>query len=355
MGSAVRRRGWLRSLAGIRAWGCLALAVAGAPAWDAGADDALVLPPGLFRIYAVPAWTEVKATWDGEGVRHEIPEGSGRIRSFNLGMAVEYGVNRWLTAGIQLTPGANLSSSFDVPSSDPGHRDRANLDDTFDALAGFKIGLVGSTGKDPARTTGLFLSDSFRVALGLAVKFPVTTIDWGREARRYAEGSSYLVQAVDKHLVAPVFGLHVDWVVTRTRARELYVNLYGQYIPYLATASYAETSLGRYLDPSLAGVRIDHRYDLYLEVEPRFDLWVVPGILRAGFYLPVRDRIYPAPLLDGVDQHNAGYRVTVFPTLDLLTPSAGFPIELKIGYQHTAAGRNVLGTDSLVLVLRAMP
>jgi hypothetical protein len=94
---------------------------------------------------------------------------------------------------------------------------------------------------------------------------------------------------------------------------------------------------------------------MYLEVEPRYDLWVVPGVLRAGLYLPVRDRVYPAPLLDGVDQHNAGYRVTVFPTLDLLTPSAGFPIELKVGYQRTVAGRNVLGTDSWVLVLRAMP
>ncbi len=322
---------------------------------SAWADDALVLPTGVWRIYAVPVWSSVNASYDAEGNRHAIPEGSGRLDAFNLGWAVEFGVNSWLTAGVQWTPGANLSSSFDYPATDPARRDLANLDDSFDALAGVKIGIVGSTGRAPKRTTGLVLSDTLRVALGLAVKFPLTSIDWDREAGRYLEGRTYLAQAVDRHLVAPVVGLHLDWVLSRSPTKELFVDLYGQYVPYPSEARYADTSLARHLDPALSEVRIDYRHDLYLEAEPRYDVWVAPRVLRVGLYVPVRYRQFPATALDGVDQGNSGYRATVTPTLDFLSPVPGFPVELKIGWQKTIAGRNAAATDALIIVLRAMP
>jgi len=320
----------------------------------ARAEDAMVLPAGIWRIYAVPVWSAVESAFDGTGERREIPPGAGRIRAFNLGLAVEYGVNDWIAVGVQWTPGANLSSSFDFPAGDPGHRDRASLDDSFDALAGVKIGIVGSSGDGPRWATGLRKSDWLRFAVGLGLKFPVTAVDWEREARSYASGGTWLAQTADRHLVAPVLGLYADLVLLRSRKRELFVDVYAQYIPYLATARYAETSLARYLDPALAGVRVDYRYDLFVEVEPRFDAWVWTGVLRAGIYLPVRHRFYPATRLDGVDQGNSGYRTTVFPTLDLMTPLLGFTLEMKVGWQRTVAGRNVAATDSLVVVLRAM-
>lgn len=307
----------------------------------------------MFRVYAVPAWSTVDGSYDAAGKRREIPTGSGRVRSFNLGWALEYGINWWLTTGIQWTPGPNLSSSLDFPPSDPAHRDRAHLDDSFDALAGVKIALFGSGGAGK-RATGVYQSDTLRLAIALALKFPLTTIDWDREARRYAEGSTYLAQAVDKHLVAPVVSLHLDYVLVKPPGGELFVNLYVQYIPYLSRARYGETSLASHLDPSLAGVEVDHRYDLLAEVEPRFERWVAPRVLRVGLYLQARYRFLPSTALDGVDQGNSGYRATVFPTLDLLTPVLGFPLELKVGYQWTVAGRNTASVETFLLVLRAL-
>jgi hypothetical protein len=317
-------------------------------------DDAFVLPAGAWRVYAVPAWSSVSSTWDGEGVRHEIPEGAGRIKAFNLGLALEYGINCWITAGFQWTPGPNLSSSFDFPPSDPAGRDRARLDDSFDALLGVKFAIVASPGPSSFRSEGLVRSDRFRLALGTGVRFPLSSVDWEREARRYAAGDTYLPQAVDKHLVAPILGLYADWVVARSKRSELFVGFYSQYVPYLSTANWAETSLARYLDPALAGVRVDYRYDAYVEVEPRYDHWAVPGKVRVGLHVPVRDRIFPAPLLNGVDQHNSGYRVIVTPTLDLMLPLPGVVMELKAGWQRTVAGKNAASADAVVLVLRAL-
>ena len=330
---------------------CLLVIASSAPARG---DDALVLPAGVWRVYAVPAWSVVRSTWDGEGVRHDIPEGAGRIEAFNLGFAVEFGVNRWITAGIQWTPGPNLSSSLDFPSSDPAHRDRARLDDSFDALVGLKLGIVASPGPSSFRSEGLVRSDRFRLALGLGARFPLSSVDWEREARRYAAGDTYLAQTVDKHLAAPVLGLYADWIVARSRGSELFVGFYGQYVPYPSTASWAETSLARFLDPSLDGVRVDYRYDAYREVEPRLDHWAIPGKLRVGLYVPVRERILPAPVVGGVDQHNAGYRVIVTPTFDLMVPLPGHVMELKVGWQRTVAGKNAASADAVVLVLRVL-
>ncbi len=321
----------------------------------ARADDAFVLPSGRFRIYAVSAWTSISAAYGGDGNRLNIPEGAGRSTSFNTGGAIEYGVNHWLTAGFQWTPGITLSSSFDFPQNDPARRNQATINDSFDALAGVKIGILGSSGRDPRFTTGIAQSRRVRIAVGLAVKFPMTSIDWDREAARFSEGRSYLAQAVDKHLVAPVFGFHMDAILMSRKTSEFYVNFYARYIPYLSLSSYKETSLARYLDPALDGVRIDHRYDAYFEIEPRYERWVAPRKLRAGFYVPVRYRVNPAPVIGGIDQHNSGTLMTLFPALNLLSPSLGVPVELRIGYQTTLAGRLSPAPETFVIILRAMP
>lgn len=328
--------------------------VAGTWCSTARSDDALVVPAGRFRLYTVPTWSAVDATYDGSGERHTIPPGSGRLSSFNLGWALEYGVNSWLTAGVQWTPGPNLSSSFDFPASDPAHRDEANVDDSFDVLAGVKIGLVGTRGGGPRRPAGLYPSEKVRLAIAFGLKFPVTTIDWDQEAQSFAQGRPYLAQAIDKHLVAPIASIYFDQILSRTPRGELFLNLYVQYIPYPSEAKYADTSLARHLDPSLAGVRIDYRYDLLAEVEPRFESWVAPRVLRVGLYVPFRYRVLPGMALDGVDQGNSGYRLTVFPALDLLSPVAGFPLELKVGYQWTLSGRNAASVESFLIVLRAL-
>jgi hypothetical protein len=330
---------------------CLSIAITGP---SVRADDALVLPAGAWRFYLVPTWTTVHASYDAHGERQRIPPGSGRIESFNLGYALEYGVNNWLSAGFQWSPGTTLSSSFDYPAPDPMRRDKARLNDAFDALAGFKVQLVGSTVRDPRRATGLFQSDALRMAFAFGVKFPLTAIDWSREAANLANGRTYLVQAADRHLVAPILSLHVDFVVLKNGRSEFFVNLYSQYIPYLSKAKYRETGLAPYLNPAMADVKIDYGYDVLIEVDPRYETWVIPRALRLGVYLPVRRKGAPATELDGVGQNNESYRATFSPTLDLFALISGVPLELRIGYQHTFAGRNAPLANTVVILFRAI-
>ncbi|MCJ7772459.1 MAG: hypothetical protein MUP22_04925 [Desulfobacterales bacterium] len=67
------------------------------------------LPAHAWRFYLIPAWTTVKADFAAGGMRQAIASGAGRIASFNLGYVIEYGINQWLTTGIQWLPGTTLS------------------------------------------------------------------------------------------------------------------------------------------------------------------------------------------------------------------------------------------------------
>jgi hypothetical protein len=330
---------------------CLFIALAGLPV---RADDALVLPAGAWRFYLVPTWTTVRSSYDARGEQQKIPAGSGRIESFNLGYALEYGVNSWISAGFQWSPGTTLSSSFDFPSPDPMRRDNAKLNDAFDALVGFRLQLIGSTTRDPKRATGLSQDDKLRLAVGFGIKLPLTRIDWDREAANFSQGKAYLAQAADKHLLTPIMSVHVDYVFQKNSRHEFFVNLYSQYTPYLSKAKYRETSLARFLNPTMADARIEYGYDVLVEVDPRFEAWVVPRALRLGVYLPVRRKSAPASELDGVGQHNESYRATVSPTLDLFVLVSGIPLELRIGYQRTFAGRNAPQGNTLIILFRAI-
>lgn len=320
----------------------------------APADDALVLPARAWRFYLIPAWTLVRANFDAAGEQQTIAAGTGRMAAFNLGYAIEYGINQWLTTGIQWSPGTTLSSGLDFPAGDPQRRDMATLNDAFDARAGFKLQLLGSPAKDPKRSTGLFQNKKVRLALGLGIKFPLTAIDWDREAVNFFQGAPYLAQTSDKHLVAPMVSLHADYVFSRDSQGEFFIDLYAQYVPYLSNGRYSETSLARYLNPALAAVQVDYGYDFLVEAEPRFDRWVIARTLRIGFYLPLRYKTAPAIELDGLSQHNPGYSLTVFPTLDLFWLLPKFPIELKIGYQYNAAGENTPQAHTLAVILRVI-
>ena len=137
------------------------------------ADDALVLPARAWRFYLIPAWTTVKANFDAGASRQAIAAGSGRMTAFNLGYAIEYGINPWLTTGIQWSPGTTLSSAFDFPAGDTQRRDLAHLNDAFDARAGFKLQLLGSKAKDPKRATGLFQSATIAWRWDWGSNFPL--------------------------------------------------------------------------------------------------------------------------------------------------------------------------------------
>ncbi|MFH2114939.1 MAG: hypothetical protein ABIJ86_10585, partial [Spirochaetota bacterium] len=78
------------------------------------ADEATVLPAGVGRFYVANTYAFVDGEYDADGELVEYSAGDGAIKLYNLGLALEYGVNDWISAAAQWAPGANLWSERDA-------------------------------------------------------------------------------------------------------------------------------------------------------------------------------------------------------------------------------------------------
>src|SRR5271157_1453354 len=85
------------------------------------ADDALVLPAGVLRLYVVPTYAMADKMYDSSGKAQDIAFGpsTAKFSLFNLGLAAEYGVTDWLTAALQWTPGWYAWSDVALTPSPP--------------------------------------------------------------------------------------------------------------------------------------------------------------------------------------------------------------------------------------------
>ncbi len=55
--------------------------------------------------------------------------------------------------------------------------------------------------------------------------------------------------AADRHLTAPIVSIHADYVFIRDNKRELFVNLYSQYTPYLGKGQIQRNEPGTVFEP----------------------------------------------------------------------------------------------------------
>ena len=74
------------------------------------ADDAKVLPKGVFRLSFVFARNAFDESYDASG--DLVPSAYGEVEALTVGTAVEFGVTDQITAAIQWTPAWVFSSSF---------------------------------------------------------------------------------------------------------------------------------------------------------------------------------------------------------------------------------------------------
>ncbi|HTX71829.1 MAG TPA: hypothetical protein VMC79_03300, partial [Rectinemataceae bacterium] len=98
------------------------------------ADDALVMPAQVFRTYITGAYATVNNAYDNDGKTVDIS--SNAVTVFNMGAALEVGINDWITGAVQWAPGYNVYSKIDG-------KDKANLADSADLFVGAKLQIVG--------------------------------------------------------------------------------------------------------------------------------------------------------------------------------------------------------------------
>jgi hypothetical protein len=313
------------------------------------ADDALVMPAKVIRTYITGAYASISKAYDNDGKAQDLPLGIKSISVINLGAAVEYGINDWITGAVQWAPGYNVYSKFDVSAP----FDKASLAGAADIFVGAKIQIVGP--KAPVQ------NESIRFALAPGVKVPLSKPDFAKEAAKVGT-DTFLMSPADKLSLGVGGRAYLDYILNEM----FFFNLYSEFIYYPTAVKFVDASLldystvlglrGGYSDPTY-DPSFKYGYDLTLEFEPHFSTMISDGLqLSAG--VPITYSMAPALSVSG-DTHagfggqEASNILTLGPNASLFFQKTFLPIEIKAGYTLPLLGKNSNVTDTVVLQLKA--
>jgi hypothetical protein len=310
------------------------------------ADDALVMPARVIRTYLVGVYATADQEYDSDGKKQDLDYD---LSLLNLGMAVEYGINDWVTGAVQWVPGYNVTSKLDGTGYD-----KATLSDAADLFVGAKIQIVGP--KAPVK------NESFRFAVAPGFKIPLSSPDWEEEATNKGTSKDWLASPADKHTLAVGSRFYADYLFNES----FFLNLYSQFLYYPSKVKATDASLKDYgkvatlrytqsdasYDPSLS-----YGYDLTFECEPHYSLMVGDGLeFSAG--LPFTYTYSPAvsasdDTYGAYDSTSASHLLTLGPNASLFFQKTFLPVELKLGYTLPLLGQNETAFSHFLFELKA--
>jgi hypothetical protein len=320
------------------------------------ADDALVMPAKVIRVYATGAFASADKEYDGSGASKDIPGMGGstvKASYTNIGFAAEFGATDWITAAVQWAPGWNVASKLDITPALPM---TLNANGFADIFAGAKFQIVGP--KAPVQ------NETIRFAIAPGVKIPVGAIDWKTQATNLTNGKDATVYAIDKHILGVGARGYFDYVINEM----FFLNLYSQFMYYPTAVKTIDDSLVGYMTVSSiqAGMptynpSLNYGYDLTLEFEPHFNYKIADGLtFSAG--LPVTYSLAPAlkvadDTLGAITKANgfaldASNILTIGPNVSIMTMKTALPLELKAGYTMPLMGENKMAMSSFVVQLK---
>ncbi len=305
------------------------------------ADDAKVLPAGVLRAYVVPSYIFGSQEFNADG--EKVDSATGDYTFFNLGGAVEYGVNNWITVADQWAPGTNLYSDF-------ADFDQQSANGAFELFTGAKFQFVGAD--------GLSKNDIIRFAVAPGVMIPMAfSYNAEEEAANYSATMTYnlsggLSGALTNFNALPAnnaFGLgarvYADYIVNDM----FFINAYSEFIKFLekdAENDFAGTLLG--------ADTVNYGYQLTTEVEFNFTKPLAEGLsLSAG--LPVGFEYSPEVVYDDetADSENASYTLSVNPNASIFVTSLPLPLEFKVSYKYPIMGQNAMAKNVLTTQIKA--
>jgi hypothetical protein len=289
------------------------------------ADDALVLPTGVFRITTAFSYASAGSEFDADGESQDL---DAALKAFNLGLALEYGINDWISAAVQWAPGYNVWS--DIEDSD------AKLNGAFDIFAGAKLQIVGP--KAPV------VNESIRFAVAPGIKIPLPGADFEEAYDNMAAGDDFIYQDPDKHALGLGGRLYADYVVNEM----FFINAYSEFIYYLERKGVL-TGPTPSAYASAMEVDIAYGYDLTLELEPHFEYMINEGMRLAGG-LPFTYTMSPDKEVNGetVDD-SASNLLKIGPSASLFFMKTTVPFEVKLGYSLPLTGTNENKFNTLTL------
>ena len=313
------------------------------------ADDAKVLPKGVLRTYIVPVYSFATGQYDADGEKVDLDFSGATIDKaalFNLGGAIEYGANDWISAAVQWTPGYTFSTTFE---GDNALLDDANAKGPAEVFIGAKFQIVGP--KAPVQ------NNMFRVSAATGVMLPTAfNYDPAEEAGKI--GTEEFNIGVTKNATGLGARFYADYVINDM----FFFNLYSQF-KYLLPVDAEKTNYSNYATAAALGVadkQVDYGYELTLEAEPHFNTMVTDGVeLSVG--VPVTYVTAPAPKYDGdaledvnplVDDTSSN-SLYVKPSVSTFFMKLPVPMEFKVGYELPLMGKNVQARNNVVFQIKS--
>jgi hypothetical protein len=294
-------------------------------------DDALVLPKGVLRTTIAPNYGFGNTAWNKDGETSDISDDG--ISFFNLGLALEYGINDWVTAAVQWAPGWNIMSDYGSSASD------AKLGTFFDVFVGAKFQIVGP--KAPVQRTDM----RFAVAPGIKVPMPAANAE--DELDNLFAGDEFIIGEADKHAFGLGARLYFDYIVNPV----FFINLFSEFIYYLEkTDEQAIAPTGVAMPPyAVYEYDIEYGFDWIIELEPQFGMPVADGLILKGG-LPLTYKMTPDIKINGNKVDDSGSTMfSVGPNVALFFTKTAVPFELKLQYKLPLFGTNTNAVHNIAL------
>ncbi|MHA7880608.1 MAG: hypothetical protein ACX931_12500 [Saccharospirillum sp.] len=288
------------------------------------ADDAKVLPEGVLRTTLAPSLTSFDEKFDGDGEREDTVETS----ITTLSLALEYGINDWITGGLQWAPGFRVAGEV---KDHPLYDDRLDITGANDLFAGAKFQLLG--------TSGLSQSDTMRFAITPGIKVPLSSYDAQEEGTNAATGEDFKPGRVDRSAWGLGNRLSFDYLVTP----DFFINFYNQ------TSIFLDTEQD--YSPGVADAEVEYGPELIFEIEPNYSTVVGNGV-QLSMGLPVRYTSTGETVVNGSTEVEEKWKLELSPSIGVFFTQSPLPVELKLGYTTALAGENENAANTVTLQVR---
>ena len=297
------------------------------------ADDGTVLPAGVFRARVIPAFGWAAGGYDSNGNYVSFPNSAfagynGTLTAANLGFSLEYGLNDWVTLGLQWAPGITFASNIPLTALVQGSTgiSSANQNGPSDLFFGVMLQIVGP--KAPV------VSDVVRFDLAPGINIPFAS-DLSTQT-----GSTQTIVSPD----IPAFGFggraYLDYVFSPS----FFLDLYSQFIDYPTSVD------SKYYSPLItAGTSMGFGYTLRVELDPHYIAQLSDSITLTA-NCAFRYDGTPEQTQNGVAQSNTNTTLfTANPAVSVFFQKFVVPLELELDYGQPLYGINAVAAYSLDL------
>jgi len=298
------------------------------------ADDALVLPKGVLRTYLTTAYAFGDQKYDADGEKVDSMD----LKALNVGFAMEYGVNDWITAAAQWAPGWTLWSKTDVGFSPLPYTSDVKVNGLYDLFLGAKLQIVGP--KAPVA------SQKFRVAVAPGVKIPMPDADWDEQVDNLSAGDDVVLSSADKHAFGIGARAYCDYVINEM----FFMNLYSEFIKYFERKDAEGISV---FPLGTTKQDIAYGYDLTLEFEPHFEL-PLANSAKFSASLPLTYKMTPEIEYDGTAKADSDTTsLSLTPSVSYFFLAGALPFEAKLGYAVPLMGTNTTALNRVVFQFKS--